>query len=143
MYYFPGNPQLTCDAPRHRHLKPEPFTAEITTLDEFCSEQSLQQIDFLKIDVEGAEHRVVKGARGMIESGRVSCIQFEYGPWSIGSRFLLIDFYELLGKHYRIGKIFPHYVAFGDYDWRAEDFKFANYLCVRRARDDLLIALGR
>jgi FkbM family methyltransferase len=137
MYYFPDHPQLTCDLPRHDGYKAVPFEASLTTLDIFCREQKIDAIDFLKIDVEGAEYRVLQGANELLKSKSISCIQFEYGAFSIQTRFLLKDYYAALSDQFIIGKIFPNYIAFGDYDWRAEDFRFSNYLCVAKNRPDL------
>jgi hypothetical protein len=39
-------------------------------------------IDILKIDVEGAEPRVLQGARRMVEAGRIRKIIIEYNPTS-------------------------------------------------------------
>jgi FkbM family methyltransferase len=138
MYYFPDHHELTCDIPRHGSYKAVPFEANLTTLDVFCREHNIETIDFLKIDVEGAEHRVLKGARDLLGARRVACVQFEYGAFSIQTRFLLKDYYELLSDEFYIGKIFSNYIVFGEYDWTAEDFKFSNYLCVSKSRPDLL-----
>lgn len=151
MYYVPGAPDLTSDRPRHdgsviltagtppqdRRIKSVPFDARLTTLDSFCRERGIEAIDFLKVDVEGAEHLVLKGARDLLQAGRIACVQFEYGAFSIDTRFLLRDYFALLSDHYVIGKIFPNNVAFQDYDWRADDFRFSNYLCISRSRSDL------
>ena len=58
----------------------------------------------------------------MIESGNAHVIQFEYGAFSIQTHKLLIDYYEMLKEHYWIGKIYPKYVDFQDYDWHMENF---------------------
>jgi len=137
MYYFPGHDELTCDILRHEDHAAVPFEAHLTTLDAFCAERGIEAIDYLKIDVEGAEHRVLKGARALLESDKINCIQFEYGAFSIQTRFLLNDYFDLLSDRFVIGKIFPDHVAFGDYDWTAEDFRFSNYLCVSKNRADL------
>jgi hypothetical protein len=34
-------------------------------------------------------------------------------------------------------KIYPAAVEFGDYDWRMEDFRFANFCAVSRERVDI------
>jgi len=52
---------------------------EITTLDIFVQEHSIQYIDYLKIDTEGHEINVLKGAETMFRLGKVSAGQFEYG----------------------------------------------------------------
>lgn len=49
------------------------------TVDDYCEDKKIGQIDLLKIDVEGAELQVMKGARRMLESKRVKCLTFEFG----------------------------------------------------------------
>ncbi len=142
MYYFPDAPQLTTDARRHAEQRAVEFEAELTTLDAFCRAEGIEAIDFLKIDVEGAEHRVLAGAAETLAQRRVKLLQFEYGAFSIDTRFLLKDFFALLGGQFCIGKIYPTYVDFADYDWRNEDFRFANYLCVSRDHPELQQLLG-
>ena len=39
---------------------------ETVTLDEYVSEQALPRVDLIKIDVEGAEILVLKGARQLL-----------------------------------------------------------------------------
>lgn len=135
MYYYPEQSELTGES--DRHVGGIPFEARLATLDGFCHEHGIDAIDYLKIDVEGAEHRVLMGVQELLATGRITCIQFEYGAFSIDSHFLLKDYFELLSAQFFIGKIYPNYVAFGDYDWRAEDFRFANYLCVAKSHPEL------
>lgn len=137
MYFFPHNPDLTCDLPRYEGMASYPFEGRFSTVDQFCKEHGVSHVDFLKIDVEGAEHRVLSGAQGMLRAGRISCIQFEYGAFALDSRVMLRDYFALLGEGFTIGKIYPNYVDFAPYDWRDENFRFCNYLCVSRDRADL------
>jgi len=58
-------------------LLPEKKSLEkvsIMTLDKFVEEHSIRQINILKIDVEGYEFEVLKGARKSIVSGRIHMI---------------------------------------------------------------------
>lgn len=59
-----------------------------TTLDDYCEEKGIERIDLLKIDVEGAELQVMKGARKMLKSARVKCMTFEFGQttFDMGNR---------------------------------------------------------
>ena len=68
-------------------------------------------------------------------------VQFEYGAFSIDTRVLLQDYYRHLAPRYVIGKVYPGYVDFKDYDWRDETFQFSNYVCVDR-REAAMIALA-
>jgi FkbM family methyltransferase len=137
LYYYPDHPKLTGDVARHVGRTAVPFDARMETLDAFCGERGIEAIDYLKIDVEGAEHRVLKGARRLLESNAISCIQFEHGAFWLDSRFLLRDYYDLLAERFFIGKIHPRDVAFSEYDWRGEDLRFSNYLCIAKSRPDL------
>jgi FkbM family methyltransferase len=137
MYYYPDSPNLTSDQPRHPGSRIEPFRARLVEGDCYVMERKLHDVDFVKIDVEGAEHRVLAGFRQTIEQGRLHAIQFEYGPFSIDTRVLLADYYERLGRRYWIGKIYPGHVEFSDYHWSRERFRFANFLGIARSRPDL------
>jgi FkbM family methyltransferase len=142
MFYFPEHPELTCDLPRHEAWRSIPFDARLSTGDQYGEEHAIESVDFLKIDVEGAEYHVLRGFSKYLDARRVHCIQFEYGAFSTQTRFLLGDYYRLLSQNYWIGKIYPTYVDFKDYHWTMEDFRFANYCCVSKARPDLRSVLA-
>lgn len=102
---------------------------------EICEEFGIQSIDFLKIDVEGAEHLVLDGLEPLFADRRVAVVQFEYGKSNITTHFLLCDFHKFFTKYgYRVGKIFPNRVDFKDYSMEDENFIGPNFLAVR---DDL------
>jgi FkbM family methyltransferase len=50
---------------------------EFTTLDEFIEEQKISKVDILKIDVQGAEIRVLNGGRNALSAGRIALIYSE------------------------------------------------------------------
>lgn len=52
-------------------------TIEITTLDNVLEELNISQVDFLKIDVEGAEGLVIEGAKKLLLSENSPTILFE------------------------------------------------------------------
>lgn len=106
---------------------------QTATLDNYCSKNAITHIDFLKIDVEGHELAVMKGAAGMLKKKAIDFIQFEYGGCWIDSRVLFIDMYDYLSSFgYVIGKIMPKGVEFYDtYDQRLETFQMANFLACK------------
>ncbi|MDR9894882.1 FkbM family methyltransferase [Aetokthonos hydrillicola Thurmond2011] len=50
---------------------------EAITLDSFCQDNNIEFIDFLKVDVEGAESDVLKGTLELLKKKLIRCIQFE------------------------------------------------------------------
>lgn len=50
-----------------------------TTIDVHCVERVVERIDLLKIDVEGAEFQVMRGAERMLRERRIGCVTFEFG----------------------------------------------------------------
>jgi FkbM family methyltransferase len=80
----------------------------ITTVDEYCTENHIDHIDLLKIDTEGNDYFVLKGAERILRTGRVDTIVFEFSLLYTYSHIYFIDFAEYLGKlGYEISKIMP------------------------------------
>ena len=55
------------------------LTVPVVTLDDHAAAHGLDRIDFLKIDVEGFELDVLKGARGLLDAGRIDIAMLEVG----------------------------------------------------------------
>jgi FkbM family methyltransferase len=55
----------------------QPVDVELTTLDAYCERHRLSSVDFLKVDVEGAEIKVFEGARRLLSSPGAPMILFE------------------------------------------------------------------
>ena len=99
---------------------------------DYVTEQGVQDIDFLKIDVEGGEKRVIAGFEPLLRDKRIRLIQFEYNRNSIAADFLLKSAHELFGGYgYRLGRLMPDGVQFQDYHYSHEDFIGPNYVAVR------------
>jgi len=75
------------------------------TLDEYCKSHNVNSIDLLKIDVEGAEYKVLKGAHELLEKNQIKNIQFEFGTGNITSRIFFCDFWNLLSAKYNFFQI--------------------------------------
>lgn len=54
--------------------------AKTITLDEYCESAGITSVDFLKIDVEGAELKVLHGARGVLSKTKKPVILLESFP---------------------------------------------------------------
>jgi FkbM family methyltransferase len=116
--------------------------ARITTGDAYLERNNIDHVDFLKIDVEGAEPQVLAGFSASLARGAIDLVQFEYGPLNLSSRWLLADAYEFFRAHgYWLGKLYPEGIAFKSYDHADEDFIGPNYVACRELRVDLISAL--
>lgn len=51
---------------------------DVATLDEFCEAHSIDRIDVLKIDTEGFDAMVLRGAQGMLSRGAVKFVYTEF-----------------------------------------------------------------
>lgn len=112
----------------------ETETITLDTLDQYCREKDIQEIDFMKVDVEGHELEVFKGGTGLFREGRVRAVQFEYGGCNIDAKVLLKDLFEYFeGVNYLFFKILPEKLRPVErYDQRLENFKYQNWLLVKR-----------
>ena len=54
-------------------------------LDQFCLDHGINRIDLLKIDVQGHEHSVLRGAENLLRDGRITTIFMELN-WAKDSR---------------------------------------------------------
>lgn len=117
----------------HHGIEMTPMeTVEVKTLDLFCRENGTEEIDFLKLDVEGHEMKCLLGAADMIERGKVAAIQFEFGGTNIDSRTFLQDFFYLL-KKYDIHRVLLDGIRrIETYSELDEIFSAQNFLAFRR-----------
>jgi FkbM family methyltransferase len=108
-------------------------TVEVMTLDELARSFFIERIDLLKLDVEGHELEVLRGATELLAAEVVRAIQFEFGRPAIDSRTFFRDFWYLLHDDFAIHRILPSGLrSISSYsDWM-EQFSTANFLAVRR-----------
>ena len=106
----------------------------VTTIDRFLHEHAIDRLDFLKLDVEGNELRILDGAVDSLESGLIDAIQFEVSDAEIEARTFFRDFYERLRPHYDLHRVLQDGLRPIDgYKEAYEIFKRAtNYLALRR-----------
>lgn len=83
-----------------------------TTLDEFCKEHNIKNIDILKLDVQGSELAVLKGSEKLLKSKRIKLIYTEaYFKQQYLSQPLFYEIGGYLKDHgYYLADIFnPYY----------------------------------
>jgi len=102
------------------------------TLDAYCRRVGVQTIDLMKVDVEGHELEVFKGAKEMLAHKSIQRIQFEYGGCHIDSRVLLKDLFDFFQSYdYSLCKMFSHELRhIPRYDQRLENFQYQNWVAL-------------
>ncbi|MEK7469126.1 MAG: FkbM family methyltransferase [Planctomycetota bacterium] len=105
----------------------------VTTLDLFFESEGLAAAAMVKIDTEGFDLLVLKGAANLLRDGRVDVFQFEYNwRWHL-NHACLRDVFDLIeGKPYSLGKLVGQQIEFYD-NWHFELDRFFenNYVLVR------------
>lgn len=108
------------------------YRVKMTTLDAFARARKIEHIDFLKIDAEGNELAVLKGAQRLLASNKIDTIQFEFNEIHAYSRVFMKDFYDVL-PGFTFYRLLPTgAVALGPYrPLTHEIFGFQNIVAVR------------
>lgn len=104
---------------------------QVQSLDNFCSMHQITHIDFLKLDVEGHEIAVLKGAKQLLKDKKIKYIQFEFGGCNIDSRTYFRDFWHLLHEHYHLYRIVRNGLSpIKAYSEKLEIFSYANFFAM-------------
>ena len=107
----------------------------VTTLGSYAERAGLDHITLVKIDTEGHDLAVLRGARELFAGQHISVAQFEYNHRWIYARCYLRDAFELLQPlGYRLGKLTPAGVEFYlSWDAELETFVEGNYVACRQS----------
>lgn len=105
----------------------------IETLDFFCSKNGIETIDFLKMDIQGYEFQVLKGAKKMLQNGKIHRIQFELDEPCIDNRIYFKDFWELLHLDFDLNQsLFDGLKKIEKYHFTMENYRCMNYLAIKK-----------
>lgn len=105
----------------------------VDTVDRFCTRTNIASLALLKVDAEGFDLRVMRGAAGMLSAGSIAMVQFEYNHRWVHDRSFLKDAFDLfLPLGYSIGKITPQGIeVYEAWHPELETFREANFLAFR------------
>jgi FkbM family methyltransferase len=107
------------------------LVVEMRTLDAEVERLGWERVDLLKIDAEGHDLHVLRGARGLLARQALGAVQFEYGSgWPAAGSTLAAAGELLAGFGYELfllrstGLHAPRYERFG------EHFRYSNYVAL-------------
>jgi hypothetical protein len=72
------------------------FEVEVSTVDDFMKANGITHLSLLKVDAEGHELAILRGAQHAIAAEAVDVIQFEFNEMNVMSRVFFKDFYDVL-----------------------------------------------
>ena len=77
------------------------------TIDKFMEDDKIEKIDWLKIDVEGGEYQILKGAKNSLTNKKIENILVEIHA-SLPEGITYNDVYDLLRENYEIKDLWIH-----------------------------------
>ncbi len=114
------------------HAQPAEVRVEITTVDAFMESEHVPRLNLLKVDAEGHELAILRGAKHAIMSGKVDVVQFEFNEMNVMSRVFFRDFYEVLPSFTFYRMVTDGLVPIGKYQPRTHElFSLQNIVAIR------------
>jgi FkbM family methyltransferase len=106
----------------------------LTTVDAFCDAEGVDRIHLLKLDTEGHELAILRGANRMLEDGKIEAVQLEFGTANVASRTFLRDFFDVLGPAFDLHRVILDGLwLVPAHEYRHEVFAGAtNYVAIRK-----------
>lgn len=104
---------------------------DVTTIDEALEARSITHVDLLKVDVEGLDMHVLRGAERVLSRRGVDAIQFEYNaPWANTGATLGEAVSKLTQWGYAVLVVKSDGLYTFDYKRWGEFFGYANFVAV-------------
>lgn len=109
---------------------------QVVDLDTYASQHNIAYVDLLKIDTEGHELEVLKGALRLLREKQIGAIQFEFNEMNVVSRVFVKDFYDLLPTYEFYRLVRTGLVPLGPYSPLLHElFAFQNIIAFPTARE--------
>jgi FkbM family methyltransferase len=111
----------------------------VTTLDAELARRGAERVDLVKIDAEGYDYEVLRGALGALRDQRLGVIQFEYNrPWARAGATLAGAIALLEGCGYDTFLLRGEGLRKIDHEFYGEFFDYANFVALSPSAASLL-----
>jgi FkbM family methyltransferase len=116
----------------HSQIDAKPLSVQVSTLDTEIAKRKIDAVDFLKIDAEGFDFHVLRGAEQSLNNHQIDVIQFEYNsPW-IRAGATLAGAYEFLqARGYDVFLLRGPGLFRMDPDYYGEYFRYSMFVAIR------------
>jgi FkbM family methyltransferase len=105
---------------------------DVTTVDLYMESERISHLNLLKVDAEGHELAILRGAQSAITSGKIDVVQFEFNEMNVMSRVFFKDFYEALPGFSFYRMVTDGLVPIGAYRPRTHElFVLQNVIAIR------------
>jgi len=105
---------------------------EVDTVDALLEARGIEHLTLLKVDAEGHELAILRGAKTAIEAGRIDVVQFEFNEMNVMSRVFFRDFYDALPGFLFYRMVVDGLAALGEYRPRSHElFIWQNVVAIR------------
>ena len=111
-----------------------PVVIKLTTATDFCDNRGIGHVHLLKCDTEGHDMEVIRGALPLLQTGRISVLQFEYNHrWAFSRNFLRDVFVAVENLPYKVTKLQTNTLLMFE-EWHPELEKFfeGNYALIHK-----------
>ncbi len=104
----------------------------LETIDHFCEVRGIEKIEYLKIDTEGAELRVLQGAHKMLSEHKIRALQFEYGETTYDASVSLKQLMHLLHQEgYAVFRMEPSgLILINSWEDSFENYKYGDFFAI-------------
>jgi len=99
-FYTPKDPSHVSHSIQNHQDTKEYFIGKVTRLSKFCKDIGIDSIDILKLDIEGAEYKVIESIIKDNMDVKIICIEYEeiHNPLSINYWLRILKSISLLTK---------------------------------------------
>lgn len=106
-------------------------TVKVTTIDEELARAGWDKIDLLKIDAEGYDARVIRGAAEALRRNAIAVVQFEYNrSWQLAGETLFACYRMLEEFGYRVYLLKRDGLWILNYGLYEEYYEYSNFVAI-------------